>query len=42
MTKAEYLITLYHCHVKCEPEDDRCKNCEMLKIYKEKYGDEEV
>lgn len=42
MTKAEYLIALYYCHVKCEPEDDKCKNCEILKAYKEIYGDKEI
>ena len=40
MTKAEYWVTLKYCRVRCEPEEEKCKDCQILKVYKEVYGDE--
>lgn len=37
MDKAEYMVTKYHCHITCDPEENKCKECEILKIYKEIY-----
>ena len=41
MTKAEYLVNLYCCNIKCTPSEDNCKNCSYLEIAKEVYGDKE-
>ena len=37
MDKAEYIVTMYHCYVKCKPQEEKCKDCELLKIYREIY-----
>lgn len=37
MTKAEYFTVLYHCYIRCEPEENKCKDCIILKTYKKKY-----
>lgn len=37
MTKAEYIVTKNYCNIKCTPSD-KCKNCNILKMYKEIYG----
>lgn len=42
MTKAEYLVTLKYCHLRCEPQEGKCKECAILKIYKEVYGEEKI
>ena len=41
MTRAEYIVVMHHCHVKCTPEENKCKDCHWLKAYREIYGDEE-
>ena len=40
MTKVEYEVNLRYCHIRCEPEEEKCKDCQILKAYKEIYGDE--
>lgn len=40
MTKAEYFVTLRWCKIRCTPEPERCKDCTILKMYKEMYKDE--
>ena len=40
MTKAEYLTVYRFCHLRCKPEINKCKDCTILKIYKEIYKDE--
>ena len=42
MNKAEYIVTLKYCHIRCTPSDDKCKDCSILKAYKEIYGEEKV
>ena len=42
MTKAEYMVCMYHCHIRCTLQEDKCKECEILKIYKEIYGTKEI
>ena len=37
MDKAEFIVTKHYCHVKCEPQEEKCKDCELLKIYREIY-----
>lgn len=37
MDKAEYNVAMYHCYLKCEPKEEKCKDCELLKIYREIY-----
>lgn len=39
MDKAEYMVTMYHCHITCNPEENKCKECEILKIYRKIYVD---
>ncbi len=39
MDKAEYKVTMYHCYITCNPEENKCKECEILKIYREIYAD---
>jgi len=41
MTKAEYVVNLYHCYVRCCPEKEKCKNCGILEVAKEIYGNAE-
>ena len=41
MTKAEYIVVKYYCHIRCTPKEVRCKDCHYLKAYKQVYGDEE-
>jgi hypothetical protein len=41
MTIAEYILADVYCHIRCEPEKEKCKYCEKLKVYKEIYGDKE-
>lgn len=40
MTKAEYFVTLRWCKLRCTPEPEKCKDCTILKMYKEIYKDE--
>lgn len=42
MTKAEYILTKYWCNIKCNPIEEKCKTCNIFKIYKEIYGDEVI
>ena len=42
MTKAEYIVTNEWCHIRCTPQKDKCKNCTIIKVYKEIYGDKKV
>lgn len=35
MTKAEYIVNLRYCYIRCSPKEDNCKNCQYLKIFKE-------
>ena len=42
MNKAEYYVTLRWCKLRCDPEPEKCKDCSILKVYKEVYGDEKV
>ena len=35
MNKPEYLTTKYWCYIRCTPEENKCKECQYLKIYKE-------
>ena len=37
MDKAEYNLAMYHCRLTCEPQKEKCKDCELLKIYREIY-----
>lgn len=37
MDKAEYNVAMYHCYLRCEPQEEKCKDCELLKIYREIY-----
>ena len=37
MDKAEYDVAMYHCYLRCEPQEEKCKDCEILKIYREIY-----
>ena len=37
MTKAEYIVNLRYCYIRCSPNNDKCKNCQYLKIFKEIY-----
>ena len=39
MDKAEFIVTKYYCHLKCEPQEEKCKDCELLKIYREIYDE---
>ena len=40
MTKVEYLVNMYYCHIRCTPEEERCKDCQILEVHKQFYGDE--
>ena len=42
MTIAEYIVTKDWCHIRCTPQEDKCKNCPIIKVYKEIYGDKKV
>ena len=42
MTKAEYLVNLYCCNIKCIPSEDTCKKCMYIERYREIYGDKEI
>ena len=35
MTKSEYEVSLRWCYIRCTPEENKCKECQYLKIYKE-------
>lgn len=39
MKKAEYVVNKEWCYIRCVPQEDKCKNCKILKTYKEIYGD---
>ena len=39
MTKAEYIVNLNFCYIRCTPYNDKCKNCQYLKIFKEIYNE---
>ena len=41
MTKEEYLVNLYHCHIKCNPPKNKCNSCPFFERYKKLYGNEE-
>ena len=41
MTKAEYILNMYYCHIKCAPEKEKCKNCYTFEVLKQIYSDEE-
>jgi len=41
MTKAEYIVNKYYCHIRCTPNAEQCKDCQILKVHKQFYGDEE-
>ena len=41
MTRAEYIVVMNFCHIKCSHKERKCKNCQYLKVYKQIYGDEE-
>jgi hypothetical protein len=41
MTRAEYIVVMHFCHIRCSPEKRNCENCPYLKAYKQIYGDEE-
>jgi len=41
MTRAEYIVTMHFCHIRCSPKEGNCENCPYLKTYKQIYGDEE-
>lgn len=28
MDKAEYNVAMYHCYLRCEPQEEKCKDCE--------------
>ena len=34
MTKAEYIVNLRYCHIRCTP-NNKCKECQYLKIFNE-------
>lgn len=42
MTKAEYEVTKHWCYIRCTPKKDRCQKCDILKAYKEIYGDTKI
>ena len=42
MTKVEYILAKYYCHLQCEPEDNKCKKCIYLKMLRDKYGDDKL
>jgi hypothetical protein len=37
MDKAEYNVAMYYCYLRCKPQEEKCKDCEILKIYREIY-----
>ena len=37
MTKAEYIVNLRYCYIRCSTQKDKCKDCQYLKIFKEIY-----
>lgn len=41
MTKAEYIVNLRYCHIRCTPSKE-CKECPYLKIFKEIYNEQDV
>ena len=40
MTKAEYIVNLRYCHIRCTPSNHKCKECQYLKIFKEIYNED--
>lgn len=41
MTRAEYIVAMHFCHIRCSPKEGQCENCHYLKLYKQIYGNEE-
>ena len=39
MTKAKYIVNLRYCHIRCTPENNKCKTCKYLKMFKEIYNE---
>ena len=39
MTKAEYIVTKYWCHIRCKPDNNRCRDCGILKTLVKIYDD---
>ena len=42
MTKAEYIVNKEWCYIRCTPQKNKCKNCTIVKIFEEIYGDKKV
>lgn len=42
MTKAEYLVNKNYCHVKCEPEENKCKKYPFLERYNKLYKGKKI
>ena len=42
MTKAEYIVNKEWCYIRCTPQKNKCKNCTIIKVYKEIYGYKKV
>ena len=40
MTKVEYKVAMEYCHLRCEPQDDKCKECQYMKVFKKIYEEE--
>lgn len=39
MTKAEYELNKYWCHIRCKPDEKRCIDCNILKTLMEIHND---
>ena len=39
MTKSEYVVSMYICHIHCSPSKEKCKNCQYLKFFKQIYNE---
>lgn len=39
MTKSEYVVAMYFCHIHCTPIKEQCENCQYIRFFKQIYSE---